>query len=77
MCPGNTMMHIIYNNEFGRKDVQIYFSLCIKKRAMKFADFLVKNAAVLLICFSLSSCLHEYYSPNSANVPLFKQKGEG
>ena len=30
----------------------------------------------LLIATLFSSCYHLYYSPNSSNVPLFKEKGE-
>lgn len=32
---------------------------------------------VLLLVISCSSCVHYYYAPNSNNVPLLKEKGEG
>lgn len=32
---------------------------------------------LLLLMLSFSSCVHYYYAPNSSNVPLFKEKGEG
>lgn len=34
-------------------------------------------APVLLLVICSSSCVHYYYAPNSNNVPLLKEKGEG
>lgn len=35
-----------------------------------------RSTLAFLMCLSFSSCYHLYYSPNSSNVPLFKEKGE-
>ena len=32
--------------------------------------------ALLVMAMSLSSCYHVYYAPNTANTPLFSEKGE-
>jgi len=40
----------------------------------KFKSFL--SSLLILCAFDLASCTHYYYGPNSANVPLFKEKDE-
>ncbi|HEX8333929.1 MAG TPA: hypothetical protein VF622_15020 [Segetibacter sp.] len=35
------------------------------------------QVAIIISALQLTACTHYYYGPNSSNVPLFKEKGEG